>query len=150
MGPTVAIVGDSYIHRLDTYLQANHIQNLDLAQEKVVFLGNGGASVWGHKPVVRQLQDLMDMRSIEIVYLHIGSNDLCNRQCTPKPQYIPCRSPGKPSRLAWNIYSLAKYVLWGSSAKVVIMGQIIPRLRRPHHLYNRWVSLANHEMYCLV
>ena len=136
MEPTLAIVGDSYIWRLEAYLKQLNLSDLSLSPQKVAFFGLGGSSVWGNKPVVKQLEQAMALRSINIIYLHIGSNDLCSPQ-----------SAGKTTQLANNMYSLAKYALWGSNASAVVIGQIIPRQKCPHPLYNQLVEETNQQLY---
>jgi len=138
MDPTIAIVGDSYVCRLQHYLIQGDLANMNLYPDRCLFEGQGGASVHGYKPVLPLLEKVLPIPSIKIIYLNIGSNDLCDSQ------YIP-----DDGRLPWDIYCLAKYALASSSAHTIIIGQIPPRLKEPHPAYNDWVLNTNHQLYNL-
>jgi len=148
MDPTIAVVGDSYVWRLEQYLKHCDLYNMNLPPNQFVYLGQGGASVWGRKPVVKLVDQAVGIRTLKLIYLNIGSNDLCDTSRGPfAPRYIP--GVGTSGHLAWSIYCLAKYALWASSAQTIIIGQIHPRLKEPYPLYNIWVQETNDKLHCL-
>ena len=140
MNPTIAVVGDSYVWRLKRYLNQANLQNLDLSPNQCSYFGRGGASVWGHKPVTELLDQAVQIPTLSVLYLNIGSNDLCDSNCS---------GDTVSSQLAWDIYSLARQVVRSSSVQIIIIGQIHPRLEQPHSSYNSWVKQTNDQLYQL-
>ena len=126
----IVIVGDSYVRRLGDYLRWNGTPNFNLRDERVVFIGVGGASVRGRKRVIHQINEALGIRDVSLVYIHIGSNDLADRSYSPDD-------------LAQDIRRLAAFVRCSSSQVQVIVGQIHRRLSLPDADYNRRVDHAN-------
>ena len=68
----------------------------------------------------------------DIVFLDIGSNDLCSPEVTPE-------------RLATDIQKIADFLVIGHGVQVVVIGAILPRLNTPNAVpdYNDRVAKAN-------
>ena len=130
MPVVVAIVGDSFVSRFQDYCVREGLPNLNFGSETVSFIGRGGAVVRGRKPVLPLLTRAIRLNGLRVLYLNIGSNDLCDPNCSP-------------DRLGHDIVCLAKYALASSDQLKVVIGQIHPRSRAPLQDYNRRVWEAN-------
>ena len=124
----IAIVGDSYIRRLDFHLRASGAAPLNLAT-KVRFFGQGGASVFGCKPVIPLLDAALARPDLQVLYLNIGSNDIENID---------------RSRLVRALLSLSRYALVANDSLLVIIGQLHYRAGPSRAHFNSEVRQTNY------
>ena len=127
---SIAIVGDSYVRRLEEYLIDHRLTNLRIDGGRATCVGQGGAAVRGRKPIIRLINRVLRIPNLHIVYINVGSNDLCDRAQSPEG-------------LARDLQRLANFILASSEAVQVIIGQIHPRLNMPDRDYNRRVEHTN-------
>ncbi|ELT93952.1 hypothetical protein CAPTEDRAFT_214492 [Capitella teleta] len=125
----LAIVGDSFVVRLKAFIQAQGADDLNIPGTTVHFYGLGGASVYGHKKLLPLLNQAI-VWHCDRIFVHIGSNDLCNRSVNPHA-------------LAEDLRRLAVYASFATPSTQVIVGQVFQRLSEPDPDYNRRV---HHEL----
>lgn len=126
----IAIIGDSYVRRFESYARAHQLADLRLSGQRVVYFGFGGAAIRGRKPILPSLLRALRTPDLHTVYLHVGSNDLDDPLA-------------EPERVAQDLVSLAKYVLFTSDDVRVIVGQIHQRLITRDSGYAQRVKRAN-------
>ena len=111
-------------------------QNLFLSQDefRVRKFGVSGGAISTDKvgfPLRKKLYHVRNAHA-DIVFLDIGSNDLCD--------------PGvSPAGLAADILKIARYVLVGCEAKIVVISALLRRIRTPKKVpdYNTRVTETN-------
>ena len=108
---TVAIVGDSFVWRLERFVDERELRDFGGLSVSSRFFGQGGAVVRGRRPVLPLLNRVIALPDLQVIYLHIGTNDLAHPRCDP-------------FQLAQNISALAKYAACSSSSLQVVIGQI--------------------------
>lgn len=108
----VSVFGHSFVRRLGDYARCESWENLrlDTNEFDVRFFGLGGSNV---RTVQQNLGDISEYQP-EIVFVQIGSNDLCKIDC-------------EPEKLALDIISLANLLCEGYDVNRVIVGQILKR-----------------------
>jgi len=127
----VLILGHSFSRRLRDWCVRNGKTNLNLDPQRVCvfWYGVGGAtitaptspkSLWG---VVDMIKDL----NIDVVFLDIGSNDLCCSILTP-------------TLLASTIVQFSEHCI-ALGARQVVLSEILPRQHQP--LFNQRVEQTN-------
>ena len=158
MEPPVRILlfGDSFVRRLRDFtfapassrhfpdpvsLHRGPLDNFFFADSdySVRSFGWGGATL---KPAedrrpksILTAVDVVARCEPSIVYLHVGSNDLCNPDIDP-------------SKLARDIFTFAEYLVDGHAVQVVVISAILHRRTVPAAVsdYNRRVDLANRRL----
>ena len=136
---SVAIVGDSYVYRLGNYLRAAHVDALDIHEcfHTARYFGLRGGSVFGRDHVQPLIDRALAVPDLRVLYMHVGSNDLCSFSVDPL-------------RLARGIVSLARYALCAREDLVVIVGQILTRSHHSDAFSARRVHVTNSELIRLV
>jgi len=127
----VVIVGHSFTRRLSQWCAEHNQLNLNLENPRfrVFWHGISGAtitkpnhakSLWGELCVVSQLE-------AHIVFVDVGSNDLCTLSVTPQD-------------LTRQLLSFAQDIL-AAGCRVVVIGEILHRF--DNEVFNRKASEAN-------
>ena len=123
------LLGHSFIRRLKVSLQRDNSLNLGLnsSEFSLLWQGFGGIAI----KHLSNYEYLINNLQPTIMYVEIGSNDLCYRKA-------------QVDQLADHLYSwvlsiLARY----SCVKKIIVGQVIPRLNQPYPHYNKQVTQFN-------
>ena len=126
----VLIFGHSFTRRLCEWCVPRGLSNLNLDPNrlKVFWHGIGGASIQPHHPksLQRDINLIADLQ-ISIVYVDIGSNDLCDAAIQPE-QFVE------------QISTFASQLL-DLGCNIVILSEILPRQNNDH--YNSKVSTVN-------
>ncbi|ESP04284.1 hypothetical protein LOTGIDRAFT_176355 [Lottia gigantea] len=133
----ILIFGSSYIKRLAVYLSHfNHV-NLDLDRRvcRVTCWGHGGLLV-RNDPHGRLSVTNSRFSEMDIIMLHLGSNDLCDILSFP-------------SVIARDVFDFAKDVLCVWHPKLVIISQLLPRQCEPYNGYNAKILVTNMELEAL-
>lgn len=132
----VMLIGHSFIRRLQTYSErSGHASDpyanlrLDRNQFRLSFIGLPGASVNGARSLQPQLHTIQTIHP-DIVFLEIGSNDLCDPNLEPRI-------------LAQNVISLARFIHIGYNVQCVVIGSILPRVGSTWRSYNTRVIVTN-------
>jgi len=132
----VTCVGHSFISRLKCFTDrdgpsepAMYNLRLDPGRYQISFIGVPGASTRGHRSIQPALNRIGSLRP-DLVFLDIGSNDLCDENVEPQD-------------LARYIISLARFVLVGYEIRSVAVGSILPRVGPTWSSYNQRVSATN-------
>jgi hypothetical protein len=112
---------------LDFHLRASGAAHLNLGAE-VRFFGQGGASIYGYKPVIPLLDAALALPNLQVLYLNIGSNDIENIE---------------RSRLASALLSLSRYALVANDSLIVIIGQLHYRAGPSRAHFNSEVRQIN-------
>ena len=70
---SIALVGDSFIRRLDDHMTLAGIPDFKLSQEcsKAVCFGRGGATTCGKKPIVEHIDAALALPDLKLKYLHV-------------------------------------------------------------------------------
>lgn len=147
--PSLLILGHSFVRRFGDFIRGTHLPydsrsehftnyaNLRLPHERVEVLGLGGARLYGPKNIIHFGHNFLSSNHLKILYLDIGSNDLCNPSLSA-------------SEIAQRIVDGAKYFLDHYNIAIVIIGQIIERLNTPYPQYNSKVHQTNQQIRHLI
>ena len=140
--PTLAVVGHSFVRRLSEFVEGRHLPrseraphineylNLRLEGENVAYFGQGGAQLNGGRPIFRLIHEWLGSRQFKVVYLDLGSNDLCDPDISAE-------------KVASHLMTAARFILTGYSVNTVIIGQVTVRLAEPYVGYNAKVTATN-------
>lgn len=116
---SVAILGHSFVRRLGEFSVGRHLRgrdrgaharlhlNLRISCAKVEYFGFGGAKLRGFPMTVDRY---LGLRRFDVIFLQMGSNDLCDPQSTPE-------------QVATHIASLVQYLLFGDTVRRVVVGE---------------------------
>ena len=132
----VTCVGHSFISRLKSFTDGDGSTDpamfnlrLDPERYQISFIGVPGASTRGRRSIQPALNRIGSMCP-DLIFLDIGSNDLCDENVEPK-------------NLARYIISLSRFVLMGYDIRSVALGSILPRVGSSWNSYNQRVSATN-------
>ena len=138
----VFLFGHSFIRRLNEYMKRQEQggrqpprrnSNLSPSQFRVGCLGVGGGTISAkHGYPLRKRLFHISVAWPDIVYLDIGSNDLCSQAVSP-------------AKLAGDLMKIARYLTIGCEVKMVVIGALLPRICIPHDVpdYNKRVADTN-------
>lgn len=136
-----SVLGHSFVKRLGDYTRDGEDlwKNLRLNNDEfdIEFVGLGGSNVH----TVQQKLGEISRFSPQLVFMQIGSNDLCKANC-------------EPERLARHIISLANLLCEGYGVQRVVIGQILRRQPPSgRHVHKFWahmeVSLEEYNL-CVI
>jgi hypothetical protein len=130
MSATTAIVGDSYVRRLRDFCMERGAPHLNIASERIIYFGLGGATIRGPKAILPLLTQAVRMRCVQTFVIHVGSNDLCD-------------ASRSPDEVVEDLVRLARYVLAKNDTVRVHICQISQRRKLPHPSFNRRVRRVN-------
>ena len=110
----VAIIGHSYVRRLDEYIRQNqNLRNLKFHQGRVLVrcFGFGGATLrQGPRCICNQLQHVADFQA-DIICIHLGENDI---------------TVLSSSKLTEAYVELLNIISYQCHDPIVIVGQLLP------------------------
>ena len=130
--PTKAVIlGDSYINRLETFVLSGCPKSIMATKDmRIRFAGKPGGTVQSMQ------SDLIPQVLVfkpDIVFFHIGANDLSNSLMTP-------------NKIAVHIISLAQYLLTVvESVQFVVIGGLIRRTRRNTKYFSPDLTLEDYN-----
>ena len=129
--PSVAIIGHSYVRRLKQFCpSSSRFHNLNLQHDRVSFLGIGGAKIRGSKRIIPHLHSLFKSSSFKVVFLQLGSNDLCDKNTSPHS-------------VALDLLALAHFLISAYNVHRVVIGQLHYRSRAPYAHFNSNIAQTN-------
>jgi lysophospholipase L1-like esterase len=142
----VTCIGHSFVARLQTFtnqsLPTNKFANckLDTTLFQISYIAKSGALIKGRSSLHSEVHRLHSL-SPHMVFLQLGSNDLCNENC-------------EPITLATDIISFARFLRIGYDITYVIIGTILPRMSAGRFqfdvaAYNRRVNATNQHLHHL-
>ncbi len=130
---TALILGHSFVSRLTKFAVDNHLLGLNLAQQQceIFFHGIPGLRLEGLKQEVDMVKSLKP----DIVFIDIGTNDLCVRD---------------PDTVATEVFSFAQHLTHQFGVKRVLVSQVlyrdINRAPRTPINFNECVAIYNVKM----
>lgn len=124
---SVAIVGHSFVRRMGEFVADQHLYNLRIRSTNVEFFGVGGARI---RPFIPICERWIARRRFDVIFIQLGSNDLCD-------------PASNPEQVATHIISLANYLIFGDTARRVVVGNIHFRVIQPYPGHNAKVHSTN-------
>jgi len=132
-------IGHSFINHLKPFIASGspvmNVVNLNLDPQYFVntLVGRSGATAGGRRSIQSALH-VIDQINPNMVFLEIGSNDLCDEN-------------REPMHISVDIVSLARFIKIGYGISCVVIGKILPRTHRVDmNAYNIRVGATNRHI----
>ena len=125
----VLLTGHSFLKRLESYDKSYKTLQLKADDFDLTFSAVGGDNLVLLRDRLGKVIPTQKSLKPNIVYIEIGSNDLCSVN-------------NSPDIVAKKIMDITRYLHYGHGVQKVIIGQILQRLRRHQTYFSRCLSLA--------